>query len=46
MKGCPEWEVSVGIVQRQEYSTGNLDDNLLTICEVLDEYTGVESGKW
>ena len=27
-------------------STGNLDDNLSSIREVLDEYTGVESGKW
>ena len=34
------------IVQRREYSTENLDDNLLSIREVLDECTGVESGKW
>ena len=35
-----------GIAQRQEYSTENLDDNLLSICKVLDECTSVDFGKW
>ena len=33
-------------MQRQEYSTENLDDNLLSIDKVLDECTGAELDRW